>query len=148
VWTMGVCWSRDTAQAMSRENLEVVRRLYELVAAGDRDGVVQLLDPDVVWVETASLGPDAQTYRGPEEIWGAIDSWTSMWTDYDFHVDQYLEAESGVVVLIRESGQGQTSGASAERELGVVYTLQAGKVLLARLYNGWANALEAAGLAT
>jgi ketosteroid isomerase-like protein len=131
---------------VSSERIEVVRRLYELVAAGDREAAEQLVDPEIVWVETASLGPDACTYHGPEEVWAAIDSWRSRWRDYESEADRFLEADQGVVVLVRESGHGQVSGASVNRELGIVYTLQASRVVLARLYSGWDNALEAAGL--
>ena len=37
----------DTAQAMSQENVEIVRRMYEFWSSGDWEGMVELVDPDV-----------------------------------------------------------------------------------------------------
>ena len=37
----------DTAQAMSQENVETVRHLYELMTRGD-DGMLELVAPDFV----------------------------------------------------------------------------------------------------
>jgi ketosteroid isomerase-like protein len=53
---------------MSQENIEIVRRSVEAFARNDWDDAVSNFDPDVEWVEMPSLGPDASTYRGTEEL--------------------------------------------------------------------------------
>ena len=40
---------RDTAQAMSQENVETVRRAYEAWNADDLDAFLAELDPEVEW---------------------------------------------------------------------------------------------------
>jgi ketosteroid isomerase-like protein len=131
---------------MSQENVEVVRRSVEAVAAGDWKTVSEVVDPEIEWIETPGLGPDAAVYRGIEEARGAMGNWTEMWTDYTFEVHEYLDAGDQVVVLVHESGQGRATGVSVERELGQVHSIEGSKVKRVRLYGSWAAALEAAGL--
>ena len=41
-----VAWSRDTAWAMSGENVEALKRSYEAVNRGDVDGLLVAIHPD------------------------------------------------------------------------------------------------------
>jgi hypothetical protein len=58
---------RDTELAMSRENVGVVRAIYEAVNRGDWDAALRDQRPDVE-LTTPPRGPNAGTYRGREEI--------------------------------------------------------------------------------
>jgi ketosteroid isomerase-like protein len=93
-----------------------------------------------------SLGPDASTYTGTEELREAVQSWTEKWSEYETEVSRYAQAGDEVVVLSRERGRGVVSGVKAERELGQVFTLRDGKIVRVRLYGSWSEALEAARL--
>lgn len=131
---------------MSEANVEVVRRSAEAFARNDWEGFLAEFDPGVEWVEMPSLGPDASRYIGTEQLREAIQSWIQMWREYDIEVCRYADVSDEVVVLARERGSGGASGAAVERELGEVFTVLRGKVVRARLYGSWAEALEAAGL--
>jgi ketosteroid isomerase-like protein len=131
---------------MSQENVEVVRRGLEAAARNDWNEVMASVDPSIEWVEMPSLGPDASTYTGMDELREAISSWMGMWSQYDAEVVRYADAGDDVVVLFRERGHGGVSGAAVERELGEVFTLRDGKVMRVRLYGSWADALEAVGV--
>lgn len=131
---------------MSEGNVEIVRAAVDAFSGGDWDAAVAAFDPDVAWVEKPSLGPDASSYTGIEQLREAIGKWVGMWSDYNFEVARYEDAGDEVVFLAREHGQGGVSGASVERELAAVYTLRGGKVMRVRLYGAWAEALKAVGL--
>src|SRR3954452_20477729 len=131
---------------MSQENVEIVRRSADAFSRGDWDGALAEYDPDIEWVEMPSLGPDASTYTGREQLRGAVESWIQMWREYDIEVCRYADAGDGVVALVRERGRGGTSGASVEREIGELFTVRDGRVVRVRLYGSWSEALEAAGL--
>ena len=88
---------------------------------------------NVAWVEMPSLGPDASTYTGTEELREAFNSWIAMWSEYHAEIARYANAGDDVVVLIRERGRGGVSGAVVERELGEVFTLRDGNVVRVRL---------------
>ncbi|MEO7198459.1 MAG: nuclear transport factor 2 family protein [Solirubrobacterales bacterium] len=131
---------------MSQKNIEIVRHGTEGFVRGDWDAATSALDPQCEWIEMPSLGPDAASYTGLDEIRQAVGSWTGKWSDYDAEVLRYADAGNDVVVLSRERGRGVATGATVERELGQVFTLREGKVVRARLYGSWAEALEAAGM--
>jgi ketosteroid isomerase-like protein len=95
---------------------------------------------------TPSLGPDAATYRGIEALRDATQSWIGKWNDYSFDVLRYADAGDEVVVLAQERGRGQTSDVSVEREVAQVHTFRSRKIVHTRLFGGWKEALEAAGL--
>ena len=52
---------------MSQENVEVVRRVYELWNRGDLDAAVEMLDPHVVWNAYVHL-PDSRPRHGVHEV--------------------------------------------------------------------------------
>ena len=71
--------SRDTAWAMSQENVDLVRRLLDMFARRDHEGVFEFYDPDIEWDATAwkSTAVDtgvggvaglAGVYRGHEGV--------------------------------------------------------------------------------
>jgi ketosteroid isomerase-like protein len=131
---------------MSQENVEIVRQALESGLRDDWGTAAAAFDPAVEWVEMPSLGPDASTYTGIEQLRGAIQSWTEMWSEYGIEIARYADGGDEVVVLIREQGHGGVSGAAAEREFGEVATVREGKIVRVRLYGHWDEALEAAGL--
>jgi ketosteroid isomerase-like protein len=131
---------------MSQENVTIVREAFEAAVRNDWSTASAAFDPNVEWVETPSLGPDASTYTGIDELRAAIESWTGMWSEYGADVARYADGGDDVVILIRERGHGGLSGAAVDRELGEVCTVREGKVVRVRLYGNWADALEAAGL--
>jgi ketosteroid isomerase-like protein len=108
---------------MSQENVEIVRSGVEAAARNDWNAAMASVDPNVEWVEMPSLGPDASSYTGVEELRKAVNSWIAMWSEYDVEVARYADADDDVVVLFRERGRGGVSGAAVERELGEVFTL-------------------------
>ncbi len=128
------------------ENVEIVRRSVTAFDAGDWAAALADYAPGVEWIEMPSLGPDAATYVGREQLRAAAESWVGMWTEYAIEVEEYREVGAEVVVLVRERASGGASGARVARELGEVFTLRDGQVMRVRLYGSWGEALDAAGV--
>ena len=131
---------------MSQENVEVVRGIVEAAARDEWNAAMAAADPSVEWVEMPSLGPDASTYTGIEELRGAINSWIGTWSEYDVEVVRYADAGDDVVVLFRERGQGGVSGAAVERKLGEVFTLRDDKVVASACMGAGTKPSKPAGL--
>jgi ketosteroid isomerase-like protein len=131
---------------MSEENVEIVRRGTEALQRGDLDAAFADADPELEWEEMPSLGPDAAVYRGVDSTREAVESWLGMWSDYRAETSRYVDAGDDVVVLSTERGRGHDSGATVERELGMVHTFREGKIVRTRLFGSWSEALEAAGV--
>jgi ketosteroid isomerase-like protein len=119
---LGVVWLRRLGilvRSMSQENVEIVRRGYELYAAGDLDGVAGLFAGDAELADAGGLGV-AGTAAG------------------------FTGAGEAVVVPVRISGRGRASGAALDTRLAHLWVLRDGKVIRGDVYRTPEEALEAA----
>ena len=139
---------------MSEENVELVRRLLDMFAKRDHEGVFEFYDPDIEWdarlaLGGASIASDlAGVYRGHEGVRTYWRRWFEAWEDLQFEVQDVLDRGDEVVALIRNQRQwGRHSGIATEMPpYGLVFTIRDGKVVRWRSYPDQQSALEAAGL--
>ena len=129
---------------MSQENVEIVRRSVQAVQQGDLEVALESLAPSFVLIDPTRV--DATEYYGRAGVEKWFAEWWSIWDDWRFVVDRFIDAEPNVVMLGRQWGRGKGSGIEAEQPFGQVWTLQDGMVLRVRYFDHWADALEAAGL--
>jgi ketosteroid isomerase-like protein len=136
---------------MSRENVEVVRQLYEAFLRRDNERPFELLDPDIEW--DASRMPvqapgSTGVYRGHQGVRAFWREWLSPWRDLKFEIQDVLDAGDDVVLLIRNQRQwGRHSGIeTALPPYAQVLTFRNGKVVRWRAFPDQQSALEAVGL--
>src|SRR4051812_12275813 len=81
---------RDTARAMSQENVEIVRRTIEAWNRRDLDGALQNLHPDaeVDWSE--SSGVQRGVHRGIEEIRRFWEEWLDLFEEIDVRPEAFI----------------------------------------------------------
>jgi ketosteroid isomerase-like protein len=131
---------------MSQENVEIVRRVLEAVAAGDRDRVIAFADPDCVVDATRNVFNPA-TYVGIDGVRQLFAGMDQTWAEMQVEPHEFVDGGDLVVVIGRLVGKGKGSGVNVERFNGQVWTLRKG--LVVRLEIGYTDreaALEAAGL--
>ena len=134
---------------MSRENVEIVRRGYELYAAGDLEGVASLFAEEAELADAGGLGvvgTAAGTRHGPEGFLRATEEAVEAFEDYRVDAEEFIDAGDSVVVPVRISGRGRASGAKLETRLAHLWVLRNGSVIRGDVYRGTEEALEAAGL--
>jgi ketosteroid isomerase-like protein len=133
---------------MSRENVEIVRRIYALLTQGD-DSWLELVAPEFV-VDFSRRLVDPFVLRGRDdpgfavlqrelfEIWDEEPAWEPK---------ELIYRENQVVAFIRFSGRGKSSGAQVEAHVANVWTFRDG-MPTEFVYFGEdrAAALEAVGL--
>ena len=144
---------RDTAWAMSEENVELVRRLLDMFANREHEAVFELYDPDIEWDASTNLSPGgvddlAGVYHGHEGVRNYWRRWLSAWKDIQFEVQDVLDADGEVVALIHNQRMwGRHSGIPVDfPPFGLVFTIRNGKVVRWRSFRDQKSALEAAGL--
>jgi ketosteroid isomerase-like protein len=134
---------------MSQENVEIVRRGYELYAAGDLEGVAGLFAEDAELADAGGLGvadTAAGTRYGPEGFLRATEEAVEAFEDYRVDAEEFIDAGESVVVPVRISGRGRASGAKLETRLAHLWVLRNGNVTRGDVYRTTEEALEAAGL--
>ena len=95
-------------QAMSQENVEIVRRLVTM-DSGDYDAAVREFSADAKWHNGAFPGPTICS--GPAEITAF---WKALFEDFEglrLEIEETIETGETVVVGLHSQGQGKASGA-------------------------------------
>jgi ketosteroid isomerase-like protein len=134
---------------MSRENVEVVRSIYDAVARRDDVTPFELYAEDTVWdpshARAGGLGPKP-VYHGHD---GVREHWRdglSVFGDINIELRELVDAADQVLAVVGEHHVGRSSGAPVEALHYAVWTLADGKVTRMRIFDDRREALEAAGL--
>ena len=140
---------RDTARAMSQENVERVREVTDAANRRDFDAFVALVSPDVVWESrsSSSFPGFRDVYRGRAEVREWVAEALEVIEDAQTEVEEIEDlGDDRLLVEIVRSGRGKGSGVPAElRDWWVVWFAEG---LITRRQAFWTRdeALEAAGL--
>ncbi len=141
---------------MSQENVEIVRRLWDLVVEGydQRNPAAAynsafdqgLLAPTSTFTPASEV-PGAEMYVGREGFSEFLRAWTGEFVDLKIWPEKIIDAgDDRVVVIIRQSARGRGSGAPVELRFVSVNTLRDGQIVDRRHYLDVDEALEAVGL--
>jgi len=130
---------------MSRENVEVVARMYDAYAREDFETALSCLDPKIEFSQPADE-PGGGTYYGHRGVIEAFASWTAPWEDYRVEVENLTDFGDHVLAKTRHNARGKGSGAAVEHLIFQVWTLRNEKVVSATMYYDETEALEAVGL--
>ncbi len=130
---------------MSQENVEGVRQGFEAMNRGDLDGLLDMLDPDIVWHQPADL-PDAVVAHGHAGLMDIMQRWLEEWDEYSVELEELIDAGDRVVVVQRIRGKGKGSGVETEMREAHVYKIRERRPVEAWQYRTKEEALEAVGL--
>jgi ketosteroid isomerase-like protein len=138
---------RDTAEAMSQENMETVRRSWEAWGNGDLDRLFALWDPEIVWDLTHFSEWPESRYDGHDGMKRFLTEWLEVWEDYEVGLDEiHLAPDGRIVSLAWQRGKGKQSGLEMKMEWAQIITVRDGKVTRIDNYDDQSAALAAAGL--
>jgi ketosteroid isomerase-like protein len=130
---------------MSQENVEFVRRGYELLDRGDLAAGLKLLAPNFE-LDLSSLYPDAPVLRGTDELlrWVYSGPWGG---SVHLHAERFFEVdEERVLVFVRVTATGEGSGVPVELRDAHELTVREGLLVRCKVHADRDAALEAAGL--
>ena len=85
---------------MSEANVELMRSIYDRFQAGDQDGALALLDPEVEVHDRPEI-PDPQVYRGHEGVLAALQVSQDTFEGLNLVPEEYLDAGNQVIVVFR-----------------------------------------------
>jgi ketosteroid isomerase-like protein len=139
---------------VSGENVELIRRLYDAVAARDSETVLSIYHPDLIWDHTHNSGlaglmaGQSRVYRGHDGL--------QRWSRDFYDALQDVRAElvdvadldgDRVLVVLNYRGRGRGSGLDFEfTHMAGIFTVVEGQVTRADWYRDETQALEAVGI--
>jgi ketosteroid isomerase-like protein len=140
--------SRDTAWAMSEENVEAFKRGVAAWNRGDIDATLEVLDPDVQWRPGAErlLGGDTAVYRGRHGTREFLQNLDETIAELRIEISEIRDLGERIVAIGHLRGHGKQSGAEVESSIGYVVEFKNGKVIRIDDFLDAKEALEAAGL--
>jgi ketosteroid isomerase-like protein len=128
---------------MSQENVEIVRRAYDTVNAGQPD--YALFHPALIYHPRADE-PDPSAHVGRDAFERLLDGFLESFRDLRFDVLELIDVGDRVIASTMIHGRGAASGASVEDAYVVVYRLRDGLVVEGWEYRTEQEALKAVGL--
>lgn len=130
---------------MSRENVELIQRLYEAFNEGDMDRAVAEFDADIVWRFPEGV-PGATEVRGREEARTLLKGYRNAWETFTITAEEFIPVgDDRLIVPNHHRGRGRGSGVETETRFCDVWTFRHGKAVA---FQGcWTKdeALEAVG---
>jgi ketosteroid isomerase-like protein len=143
---------------MSRENVEVVRSMFEPfdgvnLAAIDwsaeviREALGRAYSPEIeLTTLDIALGLDiSKSYRGLDGLVEYLGAWLEPFSEYHVENLDYVDAGECVLIPSQQWGIGTQSGARVELELTTLYEVRDGRVTRVHQYDTLDEALKAAG---
>lgn len=129
---------------MSKENIEVVRKLFEAVERRDLAGVLAAYDENIVIREAVSL-PYGGEYRGLEgaekHAYGYVQAWGNVQTS----AEQKMDAEffdAGDVVVVRWRQRAQKDDRKLDLQAVSIYKMSDRKIVESEMFQDTAAVLE------
>ena len=136
---------------MSRENIEIVRRLLDAHEKQDFETVYAIYDPQIVWrigriEQLTSVGIEP-TYVGHDGVRTFWREWLNAWETVSFEYEEFIDAGDRVIVVLSQRMRGRTSGAEVDmRSYVQMWTVRGGRIVEMELFESREEALRAVGL--
>jgi ketosteroid isomerase-like protein len=139
---------RDTAWAMSEENVESFKRGTEAYNRRDVDALVKTLDPEVEWHSALLIpfGGEATVSRGHDGVRELLAEVYETLAEIHLDYSEIRDLGDRVVGIGRIRTRGMQSGAVTELPFGTVTDMKNGRAIRIWTYLDPQETLEAAGL--
>lgn len=134
---------------MSRENVELVRRLYDALSRRDSETVLGLYDPEVEWNASGTPAGEVMgqsVYRGHDGLRQAFREYYEAFDNFQHHCEEVIDGGDQVVTVVTDRGRGRSSGIEFERRQAGVWTIREGKIVEVVWFPSRDEALEAVRL--
>jgi ketosteroid isomerase-like protein len=132
-------------QAMSRDNVDALRRGYEMFNDGNPEWFLSKLDSEFVYRARDEL-PGGGEFEGRGTFEDRIAALRDVFAEVHFEPEEFVEAGDLVVVALRQTARGRTSGAALEQSITHVWRIEEGTARELRVFSDHAEALAAVGL--
>lgn len=109
------------------DNVELVRRAYAAFAAGDIPGVLDVLDPQVIWTTPDSVRFGG-SYTGPQQVAQFFSALPENFAELTVAPETFVDGGDTVVVIGTHGGRTQ-AGTAFQSPFVHVWTWQAGKAI-------------------
>jgi ketosteroid isomerase-like protein len=112
--------------------------------ARDFEALIELATPDAEWIHDSRVGQGP--VRGRENVIQSFTDTAEMSDELRWELERFWETDDRVLVFVRVTGSGATSGAGSDIRIGHLWTVRDGVFVRGEGYGDRRQALEAPGL--
>ena len=124
-------------------NLAIVQSLYAALGEGDGDRVLEILHPEVEWVQNEGF-PGGGRFVGADQVYEKVfNRLADEWEGWQAEVGEWLEAGESIVALGAYRGTFRKTGRSMRAAFAHVYWLRDGRIVRFEQYADTAKIAEA-----
>ena len=130
---------------VSKENVNVVKRIYEAFGKGDIPAVLEQFNPNIEWI-AADNSPAAvgSPYHGLEAVRDGVFTRTvTLFDGFTIEVDELLDAGDKVVMLGYYLATHKVTGKKIRAQVAHIWTVSSGK---AAKFQQYTDTYQLAGL--
>ncbi len=115
-------------------NLEIIKELYRSFSTKDYEAFLNICSPELEWIQNPGF-PNGKRHEGAEAVVeNVFKSFNTTWTDWDFHIEEYLEARDSIVVIGYYQGVHGGTGKRFRSDAAHVYDLKDDKIIRFRQF--------------
>jgi uncharacterized protein len=113
-----------SGQGGQQDNVAIIQSLYDAFASGDGATILEILDEDVVWIESEGI-PYGGTFIGRDAVFaGVFDKIGAEWDGFTATADAFFAADGNrVIVQQRDGGIFKATGKSMLASAISIWTL-------------------------
>lgn len=129
---------------MSKENVEIIRKLFEAVEKRDAAGVLGAYDENIVIREASSL-PYGGEFHGAEGALKHAQGYRKVWDNLQSFARQKMDAkilDAGDYIIVLWRQRAAKSNRSFDSSAASVYKLRDGKIVESEMFQDTAAILE------
>ncbi|WP_052732951.1 nuclear transport factor 2 family protein [Hymenobacter terrenus] len=109
-------------------NVDIIREMYRLFAAGDTESIRRIFDPQVRWNMMAGF-PGGGRYVGINAVFARVFPYfCEFWNDWKAHSTRLIAIDDGVLVIGYYEGTYKATGRYVRAEFAAEYQIQDGKI--------------------
>jgi uncharacterized protein len=137
---------RDTARAMSQENIEVIRKAAEVFNAEGPEAAARRFFAEDVEFHDPPESPSPRVARGREEVGKQFNSFNEAWEKHRTDPKEIRAVGTDKVLLFSVEHFTGRDGIEVEAPAAALFTLRDGKIIRWEAFWDQQRALEAVGL--
>ncbi len=138
--------ARDTGRAMSQENVEIVRRIYdEGLIDKDPEWLLELATPDIEYVNPPHA-VERGVRHGPDEVVRAMRAFAEVWEKSRHELHELFDCGDIVVAAVSWHTRSRGSEADLVQEEAHSWSLRKGRIARFEWGRDLGSALDSAGL--
>lgn len=128
---------------MTASNLEIVQSLYQAFGARDRARILEILDPQVEWIQNEGFPGGGKHIGGEAVLDNVFARFRTEWEVWKAVVGRWLDAGEAIVALGEYQGTHKATGRSMTAAFAHVYWVRDGRIVRMEQYTDTLKVAEA-----